>query len=115
MTHALASTAQPEPVRASGRYYRPELDVLRFFAFLSVYLFHVLPRVEAANHTGWLRSAAWFAANFRLAGSFAVVLFFVLTSFLLTELLVRERRQTRTAHVKPVYVQRILRITAIYF
>ncbi len=115
MTHALASTAQPEPVRASGRYYRPELDVLRFFAFLSVYLFHVLPRVEAANHTGWLRSAAWLAANFRLAGSFGVCLFFVLSSFLITELLLRERRQTGTVHVKAFYVRRILRIWPLYF
>jgi peptidoglycan/LPS O-acetylase OafA/YrhL len=112
---ALASTAPPEPVRASERYYRPELDVLRFFAFLSVYLYHILPSVELANHAGWSRSAAWLAANFKVAGSFGVCLFFVLSSFLITELLLRERRNTGTVHVQAFYARRILRIWPLYF
>jgi peptidoglycan/LPS O-acetylase OafA/YrhL len=112
---ALASTAPPESVRASERYYRPELDALRFFAFLSVFLYHVLPSVEVANHAGWSRGAAWMAANFKIAGSFGVCLFFFLSSFLITELLVRERRSTGTVHVKAFYIRRVLRIWPLYF
>src|SRR3981081_108514 len=102
--------AQAESDRASERYYRPELDVLRFFAFLSVFLFHGLPSVVVANHTGWSRRAATIAADFKSAGRFGVCLFFVLSSFLITELLMRERCSTGTVHIKAFYVRRILRI-----
>jgi peptidoglycan/LPS O-acetylase OafA/YrhL len=112
---ALASTVPPVSARASGRYYRPELDVLRFFAFLSVFLCHVLPGAEVANHTGWWRWAAWLEASFKTAGSFGVCLFFVLSSFLITELLIRERSNTGTVHVKAFYIRRILRIWPLYF
>jgi peptidoglycan/LPS O-acetylase OafA/YrhL len=112
----VSPTAAPaESDRASERYYRPELDVLRFFAFLSVFLFHGLPSVVVANHTGWSRRAATIAADFKSAGRFGVCLFLVLSSFLITELLMRERRNTGTVHVKAFYVRRILRIWPLYF
>jgi len=100
---------------AGGHYYRPELDVLRFFAFLSVFLFHALPGVEVGNHAGWGRVAAAALTNFKSAGSFGVCLFFVLSSFLITELLIRERGKTGTVHVKAFYTRRILRIWPLYF
>ncbi len=103
------------PIQRNGRFYRPELDVLRFFAFLSVFLFHGLPGVEVANHQGWARVAAWGFASFQGAGSFGVCLFFVLSSFLITELLMRERAATGTVHVKAFYIRRILRIWPLYF
>lgn len=112
---ALASAAPLERASASERYYRPELDVLRFFAFLSVFLYHVLPSVEIENHTGWSREVAWLAYSFKVAGSFGVCLFFVLSSFLITELLLRERRNTGTVHVRAFYARRILRIWPLYF
>jgi peptidoglycan/LPS O-acetylase OafA/YrhL len=97
------------------RYYRPELDVLRFFAFVSVFLFHGLPGVEIANHAGWSRLAASGFGSFKEAGSFGVCLFFVLSSFLITQLLMRERLNTGTVHVKAFYIRRILRIWPLYF
>jgi peptidoglycan/LPS O-acetylase OafA/YrhL len=97
------------------RFYRPELDVLRFFAFLSVFLCHGLPGVEISNHSGWLRLAARGYSSFAVAGSFGVCLFFVLSSFLITELLMRERAATKTVHVQAFYIRRILRIWPLYF
>jgi peptidoglycan/LPS O-acetylase OafA/YrhL len=44
----------------SARFYRPELDVLRFFAFLGVFIFHAAPRTmdfyDAAGYPHWLSS-----------------------------------------------------------
>lgn len=102
-------------VSAERSYYRPELDLLRFFAFISVFIFHTLPRVEPANHFGRERIAAWGFANFRAVGSFGVCLFFVLSSFLITELLIRERASSGKVDVKAFYIRRILRIWPLYF
>lgn len=102
-------------LHSDRRYYCPELDVLRFFAFVSVFFFHGLPGVEIANHSGWSRLAAWGFRSFKEAGSFGVCLFFLLSSFLITQLLMRERLSTGTVHVKAFYIRRILRIWPLYF
>src|SRR5260370_9924523 len=73
-----------------GRFYRPELDCLRFFAFFAVFIHHTLsadPNYYAARHApfgGLIASAA-------SAGRFAVDLFFLLSAYLITELLPREQ------------------------
>ncbi len=100
---------------ASARFYRPELDLLRFFAFLCVFFHHGLPGFEATSHMGralpFVRS--WNVA--KQAGSFGVCLFFVLSAYLITELLERERIRTGTIQIKSFYVRRILRIWPLYF
>jgi peptidoglycan/LPS O-acetylase OafA/YrhL len=52
------------------RYYRPELDALRFFAFLSVFTVHRMDHlpIDAARHF-------WFY-NICLLGNFGVPVFF---------------------------------------
>ena len=49
------------------------------------------------------------------AGSFGVDLFFVLSAYLITELLLRERDQRGTLNVRSFYARRILRIWPLYF
>jgi peptidoglycan/LPS O-acetylase OafA/YrhL len=49
------------------------------------------------------------------AGMFGVDLFFVLSSFLITELLLREKQSTGRVHIQAFYVRRILRIWPLYF
>jgi len=93
----------------SIRYYRPELDVLRLVAFSSVFLVHrmdFLP-IRPAEHF-WLY-------NLCLLGDFGVPVFFLLSAFLITELLFRENDQVGTIHVKAFYARRILRIWPLYF
>jgi peptidoglycan/LPS O-acetylase OafA/YrhL len=93
----------------AARYYRPELDALRFFAFLGVFCFHRMDYVDVdPRRQPWLYSIS-------TAGAFGVCLFFLLSSFLIVELLLRERDQTGTVHVKAFYVRRILRIWPLYF
>src|SRR3954462_9082252 len=58
---------------AVDRYYRPELDVLRFLAFLSVFIVHRLDHlpIDASKHF-WLY-------NICLLGNFGVPVFFLLS------------------------------------
>ncbi|HEY9154424.1 MAG TPA: acyltransferase, partial [Opitutaceae bacterium] len=94
---------------ATERYYRPELDVLRFLAFLSVFTVHRMDHlpINPADHF-WLY-------NISLLGNFGVPVFFLLSAFLITELLTREEEQLGTIHIRSFYVRRILRIWPLYF
>lgn len=53
--------------------------------------------------------------KFSTAGAFGVPVFFLLSAFLISELLVREREATGTVHIKAFYIRRILRIWPLYF
>lgn len=91
--------------RSGGRFYRPELDVLRFFAFFSVFLAHSLQPSPSQKFENIIRGA----------GGFGLSLFFLLSAFLITELLLRERSRTGTVHLRAFYARRILRIWPLYF
>lgn len=85
-----------------NRFYRPELDALRLFAFLGVLIHH-----------GAARPGAFLIV--RKAGAFGLSLFFLLSAYLITELLLREREKWGTVHLKSFYVRRVLRIWPLYF
>jgi peptidoglycan/LPS O-acetylase OafA/YrhL len=96
------SVTQP----STARFYRPELDVLRFVAFLMVYLYHTIPDDSRSPH--------WVLALSNATG-FGVQVFFVLSAYLITELLTREKRTTGRLNAKAFYARRILRIWPLYF
>ena len=98
----------------SSRFYRPELDVLRFFAFLMVFFSHAWPNSgsSALAEDGIPFSLA---SGFFGSGAVGVFVFFMLSSYLITELLLRERTNTGTIHIKAYYVRRALRIWPLYF
>lgn len=99
-----------------GSFYRPELDILRFFAFLFVFISHAFSNdKEYYTKLGLSPEAALWLSNSFAAGGFGVALFFVLSSYLITELLIREHRQTGKLDVKSFYVRRLLRIWPLYF
>lgn len=50
-----------------------------------------------------------------VAGISGVSLFFTLSAYLITELLLREREKTGTVHLRSFYVRRVLRIWPLYF
>src|SRR5439155_15679326 len=72
---------------AMARYYRPELDVLRCFAFLMVFASHTVPVSTAAG------------------GAFGVNLYFTLSSFLITTLLLRESSVCGALDVTAFYLR----------
>jgi peptidoglycan/LPS O-acetylase OafA/YrhL len=90
----------------TGRYYRPELDVLRFVAFFLVYLQHSIPL--EADPRRWLVALGYSAV-------FGVPVFFTLSAYLITELLTKEKIATGTVDVRGFYIRRILRIWPLYF
>jgi peptidoglycan/LPS O-acetylase OafA/YrhL len=97
------------------RFYRPELDALRFFAFLGVFIFHAAPRTldfySSAGAPQWL--ATLLISTFG-AGAYGVDLFFALSAYLITSLLLRERAATGALDLLGFYLRRILRIWPLY-
>jgi peptidoglycan/LPS O-acetylase OafA/YrhL len=65
----------------TDRYYRPELDALRLLAFACVFMFHRMAYVPVHAATNpWL-------FDLSTVGAFGVPVFFLLSAFLITELL----------------------------
>jgi len=98
------------------RFYHPELDVLRFFAFLIVFLHHAFPHEPSFwTKLGVPWVLAGLLAGIGATGAFGVSLFFVLSSYLITELLLREKDLIGTLDVRSFYIRRMLRIWPLYF
>ena len=99
----------------TSRFYRPELDALRFVAFLCVFACHALPYPESL-HSASIQGPAWrLIETVREAGNFGVSLFFLLSAYLITELMRREKLATSDVHLKAFYIRRVLRIWPLYF
>jgi peptidoglycan/LPS O-acetylase OafA/YrhL len=86
-------------------FYRPQLDAVRALAFFAVLVHHTLPRgpgqppllVAFANGCG-----------------FGLCLFFVLSAYLITLLLLREKEKSGSIHLRLFYIRRALRIWPLY-
>jgi peptidoglycan/LPS O-acetylase OafA/YrhL len=103
-----------EPM-SEGKFYRPELDALRFVAFFLVFCNHGLPS-RAGYHAAGLPAWLWRPLDgLKMGGSYGVDLFFLLSAYLITEILLREHRRTSTIDVRAFWVRRILRIWPLYF
>jgi peptidoglycan/LPS O-acetylase OafA/YrhL len=96
------------------RFYRPELDGLRLYAFLGVFVCHTLPTRPSFYKSLHLPIPALWSAVVD-SGANGVDLFFVLSAFLITSLLVRERQDTGGISLRLFYIRRILRIWPLYF
>jgi peptidoglycan/LPS O-acetylase OafA/YrhL len=132
MTTAIAEevSLREMPMTASRRrFYAPELDLLRLFAFLIVFMRHVatgfgIARQQAAgaipsrlaayssttDHNPWI-----LIQGLTQSLDFGVCLFFFLSSYLITSLLLIEKNVTGRVDVRDFYVRRTLRIWPLYF
>ena len=90
----------------------PRLGVLRFGERL-VFLI-TLYRTPATDY-GILKQAASLLAGIARAGALGVDLFFALSAYLITELLLRERRSRGAIDIRAFYIRRILRIWPLYY
>ena len=97
-------SAQPAGV------YFPGLNGLRFFAAMAVAASHV----ELMKQYHGLPNAYDKPAIYEL-GRLGVTLFFVLSGYLITYLLLVEKQRTGTIDVRRFYVRRVLRIWPLYF
>jgi peptidoglycan/LPS O-acetylase OafA/YrhL len=136
MTTALDTRMESAAARRTTkrpRFYAPELDNLRFLAFMLVFCRHVATSFGTARHAQAISASAaalpglavipqgtmspvWLRVQ-GAAGAFdfGVCLFFFLSSYLITRLLLIEREETGKVNVKDFYVRRALRIWPLYF
>jgi peptidoglycan/LPS O-acetylase OafA/YrhL len=96
------------------RFYQPELDGLRFYAFLGVFVCHALP-FDAGFYRRFHLPVPWLWGAMAKSGAAGVDLFFALSAFLITSLLLREQQQTGGISLRNFYLRRILRIWPLYF
>src|ERR1700753_1939834 len=106
--------SSPMAALTQRRFYQPELDGLRFYAFLGVFICHTLPFDGALYRKFHLPLPALWGAAAK-AGACGVDLFFALSAFLITSLLLRERQETGSVSLPRFYLRRILRIWPLYF
>lgn len=101
-------------IPGSSRFYRPELDAVRFLAFILVLLSHYLP--NSAQQWSVLLSGRFAHDAAIVVGSFSngLCLFFTLSAYLIVELLLREREASGTIQINQFYLRRILRIWPLY-
>ena len=92
--------------------YFKNLDGLRFFAFLIVFISHAALFLGYNNNSPIFNSIIKY---FLINGDIGVSFFFVLSGFLITYLLFREQDISGKISWKNFYAKRILRIWPVYF
>lgn len=92
----------------SDRFHLKGLDGLRAIAAIAVVIGHI----ELMKNESSIQNLLQVVKNW---GSLGVNLFFVLSGFLITTLLLKEKRTKNTISLKNFYIRRILRIWPLYF
>lgn len=96
------------------RVYFYGLDELRAIAALLVYFHHVELFKTREGFAPFL-GTTFYDAFTRKIGHNSVIAFFVLSGFLITYLLLKEKEVTGTIKIKDFYMRRIYRIWPLYF
>lgn len=93
------------------RVYFPNLNSIRFVAALAVMIHHI----ELTKY--WFGQPNIYTTSFvgGVFGQLGIILFFVLSGFLITYLLLAEQQATDTISIKNFYIRRILRIWPLYY
>lgn len=101
------------PDKTQKRIFFPNLDGLRFFSYASVFFFHVwllyFDRYQIPGRTE--KILRFLFQN----GEVGVNFFFVLSGFLITYLLIKEKQISGSIHVINFYIRRILRIWPLFY
>ncbi len=98
---------------AQTKLFFPNLDGLRFIAFFAVFIHHSLIVACFSSKPGSLLYN--FVNEQKQNGALGVNLFFVLSGFLITYLLLNEKTRYSTIHIPQFYLRRVLRIWPLYF
>jgi len=95
---------------SNTKIYFENLNAIRFIAAILVILHHI----EQQKFFFGIPNL-WHNGVVRIIGNLGVVLFFVLSGFLITYLLFVEQKVTNTIGIKKFYIRRALRIWPLYF
>ena len=91
--------------------YFPNLNGIRFIAAFWVIVHHIEQFKEKFGFTNHLFSTRFI----RMIGPLGVFLFFVLSGFLITSLLLIEKEKTKNIDITSFYMRRVLRIWPLYY
>jgi peptidoglycan/LPS O-acetylase OafA/YrhL len=100
-----------ETSASQKKIFFPNLDGLRFVCFFAVFLFHCKIIVLMLPDSN-IKSALIFLFQ---NGEVGVNIFFVLSGFLITYLLIKEKTFKQTISLKNFYIRRILRIWPLFY
>src|SRR5262249_47880097 len=89
-------------------------DSLRFLAFLAVFVFHAIPRTQELYST-FPPALNTIVRGVVSSAGCGVDLFFALSAYLITSLLMREIESAGRLDVRHFYVRRMLRLWPLYF
>lgn len=93
------------------KIYFPNLNGLRFIAAFLVIVHHIEQIKAILKIDNYWGSSPFIG----IIGKLGVILFFVLSGFLITYLLLAEEKSFKTISIKKFYVRRMLRIWPLYF
>lgn len=96
------------------RIYFPNLNGIRFIAAFLVIIHHIEQFKHIFQLPSYWSSDAFITKFIMIVGGQGVNLFFVLSGFLITYLLLAEENKIRTISIKKFYIRRILRIWPLY-
>lgn len=100
-------------INTKPKIFFENLDGLRFFCFLSVFLFHSFFTEFQYIRNDILYS---FITEFLLKnGNLGVNFFFVISGFLITFLLIKEKEQNGQINLKNFWIRRMLRIWPLFY
>lgn len=99
---------------AKAKIFFPNLDGLRFVSFFVVFIYH--GHLSIFSYLKDAEPGVYGVIEFiSRHGNLGVNFFFVLSGFLITYLLIKEKEFTGRIHVPNFYVRRILRIWPLYY
>jgi len=97
----------------NNKLYFENLDGLRFFCFLAVFFFHsFITDIPAITQDPLYN---FFKVSLFGNGFLGVNFFFVLSGFLITYLLIKEKMENHFINIRNFWMRRVLRIWPLYF
>lgn len=109
-----SKTTSAYPLHPKEKLFFPNLDALRFFSFLGVFLYHsykIVFNYLENTHPRFYETMQFLFQN----GNLGVNFFFVLSGFLITYLLLKEKKKNGDIHLRNFYMRRILRIWPLFY
>jgi peptidoglycan/LPS O-acetylase OafA/YrhL len=95
---------------SSAKTYFPNLDGLRFLLAFGIMIIHI-ERVKFLEN----RPTIHIIVHYTFIGEYLVSIFFVLSGFLITYLLLKEKKEDNSINLRAYYARRMLRIWPLYY